>query len=69
MRAHPPRLVHPLIETELLRRRRATIVVDAQLHPRVDRRLAQLMGWRSYAAAPLIVGSTVIGVLHADRGP
>ena len=68
LRAHPPRLVHPLIETELLRRRRATIVVDAQLHPRVDRRLAQLMGWRSYAAAPLIVGSTVIGVLHADRG-
>ncbi len=68
LRAHPPRLVHPLIETELLRRRRATIVVDAQLHPRVDRRLAQLMGWRSYVAAPLIVGSTVIGVIHADRG-
>ncbi len=68
LRAHPPRLAHPLIETELLRRRRATIVLDAQLHPRVDRRFAQLMGWRSYAAAPLIVGSTVIGVIHADRG-
>jgi DNA-binding CsgD family transcriptional regulator len=68
LRAHPPRLVHPLIETELLRRRRATIVLDAQLHPRVDRRFAQLMAWRSYAAAPLIVGSTVIGVIHADRG-
>jgi LuxR family transcriptional regulator, regulator of acetate metabolism len=68
LRAHPPRLVHPLIETELLRRRRATIVLDAQRHPRVDRRFAQLMGWRSYAAAPLIVGTTVIGVIHADRG-
>ena len=27
------------------------------------------MGWRSYAAAPLIVGSQVTGVIHADRGP
>ena len=26
------------------------------------------MGWRSYAAAPLVVGSRVIGVIHADRG-
>jgi LuxR family transcriptional regulator, regulator of acetate metabolism len=68
LRAHPLRLVHPLIETELLRRRRATIVVDAHVHPRVDRRFAQLMGWRCYVAAPLIVGSTVIGVIHADRG-
>jgi DNA-binding CsgD family transcriptional regulator len=68
LRDAPPRLEHPLIETELLRRRRATIVVDAHVHPRVDRRLAQLMGWRSYAAAPLVVGSQVIGVIHADRG-
>jgi LuxR family transcriptional regulator, regulator of acetate metabolism len=68
LRAHPPRLEHPLIETELLRRRRATIVVDAHIHPRVDRRLAELMGWRSYAAAPLVVRSSVIGVIHADRG-
>ena len=68
LRAHPPLLEHPLIETELLRRRRATIVVDAHLHPRVDRNLVQTMGWRSYAAAPLAVGSHVIGVIHADRG-
>ena len=62
------RLEHPLIETEILRRRRATIVVDARVQPRVDRRLAKLMGWSSYAAAPLVVGPHVIGVLHADRG-
>jgi LuxR family transcriptional regulator, regulator of acetate metabolism len=68
LRAHPLRLEHPLIETELLRRRRATIVVDAHVHPRVDRRLAEMMGWHSYAAAPLVVGSSVIGVIHADRG-
>ena len=69
LRGEPLRLEHPLIETELLRRRRATIVVDAQVHPRVDRRFAQLMKWRSYAAAPLVLGAQVIGVIHADRGP
>jgi LuxR family transcriptional regulator, regulator of acetate metabolism len=69
LRTDPVRLEHPLIETELLRRRRATIVVDARVQPRVDRRLAQLMRWSSYAAAPLVVGPRVLGVLHADRGP
>ena len=69
LQANPLRLEHPLIETELLRRRRATIVLDAHVHPRVDRRTAELMGWRSYAAAPLVVGSQVAGVIHADRGP
>jgi LuxR family transcriptional regulator, regulator of acetate metabolism len=69
LQASPPRLEHPLIETELLRRRRATIVLDAHVHPRVDRHTAELMGWRSYAAAPLLVGSQVVGVIHADRGP
>jgi DNA-binding CsgD family transcriptional regulator len=69
LRASPIRLEHPLLETELLRRRRATIVDDAQVHPRVDRRLTELMGWTSYAAAPLVVGPHVIGMVHADRGP
>jgi DNA-binding CsgD family transcriptional regulator len=69
LRSEPIRLEYPQIETELLRRRRATIVVDARVQPRADRRLATLMGWTSYAAAPLVVGPRVIGVLHADRGP
>jgi DNA-binding CsgD family transcriptional regulator len=68
LRADPVALEHPLIETELMRRRRATIVVDAHVHARVDRRLAELMGWRSYAAAPIVGGSQVIGMIHADRG-
>jgi LuxR family transcriptional regulator, regulator of acetate metabolism len=69
LQAAPPRLEHPLIETELLRRRRATIVVDADVSPRVDHRLVTLMRWRSYAAAPILVGPQVVGVMHADRGP
>jgi DNA-binding CsgD family transcriptional regulator len=68
LQSSPLRLEHTLIETELLRRRRATIVLDAHVHPRVDRHTAQLMGWRSYVAAPLVVGSQVAGVIHADRG-
>ncbi len=68
LRAHPLRLEHPLIETEMLRRRRATIVTDAPVHARVDPHLLEVMGWRAYAAAPLVVGTNVIGVLHADRG-
>jgi LuxR family transcriptional regulator, regulator of acetate metabolism len=68
LRLAPTRLEHALIETELLRRRRATIVLDAQLHPRASRELSQVMGWSSYAAAPLLVGGSVIGVIHADRG-
>ena len=68
LRATPLRLEHPLIETELLRRRRATIVLDAHVHPRADRRLTELMGWRTYVAAPIVVGSQVTGVIHADRG-
>ena len=48
----------------MLRRRRATIVLDADVSPRVDRRLVALMGSNSYAAAPIVVGSQVIGVIH-----
>ena len=67
LQSAPPRLEHPLIETELLRRRRATIVVDAHVSPRVHRQLVELMGSTSYVAAPIVVGSQVIGVIHADR--
>jgi DNA-binding CsgD family transcriptional regulator len=69
LRAAPVALEHTLLETELLRRRRATLVHDATVHPRVHRRTAELMSWRAYVAAPLHVGPRVVGVIHADRGP
>lgn len=68
LQASPLRLEHPLIETELLRRRRATIVLDADVSPRVDRQLVALLGSKSYAAAPIVVRSQVVGVIHSDRG-
>jgi DNA-binding CsgD family transcriptional regulator len=64
--AAAPRLEYPLIETDVLRRRRATIVTDAQVHPRVHRPTARTMGWHTYVAAPLVVRGEVIGVIHGD---
>jgi DNA-binding CsgD family transcriptional regulator len=64
----PVLLRHPLVESELVRRRRATIVADASAGTRVDPSWQAVMGWRAYAAAPLVMGSTLIGVIHADRG-
>jgi DNA-binding CsgD family transcriptional regulator len=67
LRALAPRLQHPMIETEVMRRRRATIVLEARLHPRVHREMADVMGWESYAAAALVIQGEVVGLLHADR--
>src|SRR5439155_15426961 len=67
--ANPARLEHPLIDADLLRRRRATIVPDVQALPRVHRPTAQIMGGHSSAAAPPVVRGDVVGVIHADTGP
>ena len=69
LRELAPRLQHPMIETEVMRRRRATIVLEARLHPRVHREMADLMGWESYAAAALVIQGEVVGLVHADRLP
>jgi DNA-binding CsgD family transcriptional regulator len=68
MRRQPPRLEHPLIETEIIRRRRATIITDAHRHPRTHRATAETMGWDTYVAAPVVVRGEVIGIMHADSG-
>jgi hypothetical protein len=69
LRRVPMRLAHPLVEAELMRRRRATIVADAGRNPRVHQDTAAIMGWSAYVAAPIVVGGEVIGALHADTGP
>jgi DNA-binding CsgD family transcriptional regulator len=69
LRDDPIPLEHPLIEAEILRRRRATVVAGAQMNQRVYGTLAHLMGWGSYVAAPVGVRSRVIALIHADRGP
>ena len=50
----------PLVEADVLRRRRATLVHGAPAHP---------LGLTDHVAAPLVAGERVVGVLHAGRAP
>jgi LuxR family transcriptional regulator, regulator of acetate metabolism len=65
--AHPIPLEHPLLEAEVLRRRRATAVADTRLNPRVSPLLTETMGWDAYVVSPVVVQGSVIAVLHAGR--
>lgn len=60
------RLSHMMLESELIRRREAEVVVDAAQDPRVYRPLAEAATLTSFVAAPLVSGDRVIGLLHAD---
>lgn len=65
-RTRPLRLDGLPFEAELVRRRAAAMVVDAQSDPRVNRALAQAVGTRSYVAAPIVLEGRVVGLVHAD---
>ena len=69
LREAPVALEYPLIEGELLRRRRALLVADdaGGRGPRGGRAHADVMGWRDYVTAPVVLEGRVIGFLHGDR--
>jgi DNA-binding CsgD family transcriptional regulator len=60
------KLGYPLIEGEMLRRRRAQIVTEADSDPS-RQAFSDAMGWRSYVAAPIVLETRVIGFFHGDR--
>jgi DNA-binding CsgD family transcriptional regulator len=60
------RLEYPLLEYEVTRQHAPEVVVVADAGARTPAPLAQRLGWESYAVAALAVGSTTIGLLHAD---
>jgi LuxR family transcriptional regulator, regulator of acetate metabolism len=62
-----PQLNHMLLETEMIRRERPVLVLDAENDPRTFKPLVQECGTKSYVAAPIMPGGRVIGMLHADR--
>jgi LuxR family transcriptional regulator, regulator of acetate metabolism len=62
----PVKLGYPLIEGEMLRRRRAQIVTEADSDPS-RQAFSAAMGWRSYVAAPIVLETRVIGFFHGDR--
>jgi DNA-binding CsgD family transcriptional regulator len=60
-------LASPLVEAEVVRRRLPALVNDAPHEPRTYSPLIRRTGTRDYVVAPLVVMSTVVGLVHADR--
>jgi DNA-binding CsgD family transcriptional regulator len=67
LRAAPAQIAYPLIEGELLRRRRAAIVTAAEGDPATRQANWDVMQWEDYVAAPVIMEGRVAGFLHGDR--
>jgi DNA-binding CsgD family transcriptional regulator len=67
LRAAPAQIAYPLIEGELLRRRRAAIVSPADGDPATRQANWEVMRWREYVAAPVLMDGRVVGFLHGDR--
>jgi DNA-binding CsgD family transcriptional regulator/GAF domain-containing protein len=65
--AAPGRVDSGWPESDVVGRRAAILVPDAQHNPRVHPELKALMSPRDYVAAPLVAGGGVIGLLHADQ--
>ena len=67
LRAAPVRIGYPLVEGELLRRRRAAIVTPEDGDPATRQANWEVMRWGDYVAAPVIMDGRVVGFLHGDR--
>ena len=67
LRAAPVQIAYPLVEGELLRRRRAAIVTAENGEPATRQANWEVMRWRDYVAAPVIMDGRVVGFLHGDR--
>ena len=65
LRAAPAALDYPVVEGELLRRRRPLLVRAAEPGRRA---FGDVLAWRDYVAAPVVLEGRVAGVLHGDRG-
>jgi DNA-binding CsgD family transcriptional regulator len=64
----PVRLGYPLLEAEMLRRRRAAIVPAPEDADAAARHaFAGVMAWGEHLAAPVVLEGRVIGFLHGDR--
>jgi DNA-binding CsgD family transcriptional regulator len=60
-------LAHMLMETELVRRRIPVLVSDPYGHPRTYKPIVEAARSTSYAAAPIMPTTRVIGFFHVDR--
>ena len=69
LQAQPVRLDHPLIESEMVRRRRPLLVPDAAADPRGRPAYAAILGFSELVCAPVVLDGRVAGFLHGDRAP
>jgi len=67
LKQQPVRLSYPLLEAEMLRRRRAAIVPQPEDDNAAARHaFAAVMAWGEHLAAPVLLEGRVIGFLHGD---
>jgi DNA-binding CsgD family transcriptional regulator len=64
----PVAIEYPLVEGEILRRRRAQLVEPEEDAAPARHAFAAALGWGAYVAAPIVLETRVIGFFHAD-GP
>jgi DNA-binding CsgD family transcriptional regulator len=67
LRSAPVQIAYPLVEGELLRRRRAAIVTPEDGEPTTRQANWEVMRWTTYLAAPVLMDGRVVGFLHGDR--
>lgn len=66
--AEPPPLTHLIIESEVVRRRRAITVLDTRRRT-IGGALGRAIASDSYVAAPISADGVCCGMVHADRKP
>jgi len=69
LREGPVRLDYPLIESEMVRRRRPLLVANPDADPRGRPANAAIIGWRDFVTSPILLEGRVAGFLHGDRLP
>ena len=69
LREGPVRLDYPLIESEMVRRRRPLLVEHPDADPRGRPANAAIIGWRDFVASPILLEGRVSGFFHGDRLP
>jgi DNA-binding CsgD family transcriptional regulator len=67
LREAPVRLGYPLLEAEMLRRRRAVVVSDPGASAVGRNAFAEVMRWGEHLATPVVLEGRVVGFLHGDR--